>query len=174
MSFTNANLDSLGETARRLSERLEQTRTRIVFAESCTGGLVAAALASIPGISRWLCGSAVTYQEQTKQDWLAVSEADLRNYSAVSPQVSLAMARAVLRNTSRADLSVAITGHLGPGAPEALDGRLFVAALWRGRTGEPPWTRRVELTSRLRVDRQCEAAHWGLQVSIECIEQKPN
>ena len=44
----------------------------LVLAESCTGGLAAAALATIPGISRWFCGSAVTYRDQTKIDWLAV------------------------------------------------------------------------------------------------------
>ncbi len=162
----------LTAAAARLSELLAQTRTQIVFAESCTGGLVAAALASQPGISRWLCGSAVTYQEQTKIDWLAVRQADLAEHSAVSPQVTAAMASAVLRNTSAADLAVAITGHLGPDAPQELDGVVFVATQWRSSSAAEPQMERFELSSRGRSARQAEAAQWVLQVSAEVVAKK--
>lgn len=161
----------LTTAAVRLSELLQQTQTQIVFAESCTGGLVAASLAGCPGISRWLCGSAVTYQEQTKIDWLAVAEADLQAYSAVSPQVTLAMALAVLRNTSAAELAVAVTGHLGPDAPPELDGVIFIATQWRGAARAAPPTRRIALSRLERVERQTEAAGWVLQVSAEVVAQ---
>jgi nicotinamide-nucleotide amidase len=158
--------------AARLSQLLEQTQTQIVFAESCTGGLVAASLAGCPGISRWLCGSAVTYQEQTKVDWLAVRQVDLDDYTAVSPQVTQAMALAVLRNTSAADLAVAVTGHLGPQAPPELDGVIFIATQWRRSSAAAPHVERIALASRGRCARQMEAANWVLQVSAESVVKK--
>ena len=57
--------------ATRLAERQE----RLVLAESCTGGLICATLATIPGISQWLCGSSVVYRETTKRDWLGIDDA---------------------------------------------------------------------------------------------------
>ena len=59
----STDLAGLAESARLLARQLAETRTRLVLAESCTGGLAAATLAAIPGISHWLCGSAVTYRE---------------------------------------------------------------------------------------------------------------
>ncbi len=161
----------LDAAAARLSELLEQTQTRIVFAESCTGGLVAASLAGIAGISRWFCGSAVTYQEQTKVDWLTISLTDLRNHSAVSPEVTLAMATAVLRKTTAADVAVAVTGHLGPGALSELDGVIFISTVRRGPSGGVPHTQRISLSCTGRGGRQAEAASWVLQVSAQTLAQ---
>jgi len=103
----------LEEAARQLAHRLAETRMRLVLAESCTGGLVAATLATIPGISQWFCGSAVTYRDQTKIDWLDVSATHLVHLTAVSEEVAGEMATGVLQGTQEADLAVSITGHLG-------------------------------------------------------------
>lgn len=170
----------LNGASRELADVLEQTRTRIVFAESCTAGLVAASLAGVPGISAWLCGSAVTYQDRTKSDWLRVTPADLEAFTAVSEQVTTSMAIGVLANTTAADLAVAVTGHLGPGAPRSLDGVIFVAAMHRRVSGArvpaglaasgPPISRwRFDLASKSRVDRQVEATLRVLQVSEQWV-----
>ena len=62
----------LNAEAKRLSKLLEEHDLKIVFAESCTGGLISATLTRIPGISAYHCGSAVVYQEATKTGWLGV------------------------------------------------------------------------------------------------------
>lgn len=110
---------------------LRQTRRRIVFAESCTGGLVSASLARVPGISDFLCGSAVVYRVDTKSQWLGVSEALLLNPGPVSEVVARAMALGVLARTPEADIAASITGHLGPNAPDDQDGLLFIGVAHR-------------------------------------------
>ena len=149
----------LEEAARQLAHRLAERRMRLVLAESCTGGLVAATLATIPGISQWLCGSAVTYRDQTKIDWLDVSATHIVHLTAVSEEVAGEMATGVLQETQEADLAVSITGHLGPDAPASFDGVIWLGVARRhaGRI-DGPRAVRYTLSSQLRVDRQREAA----------------
>ncbi len=116
----------LTTAARNLHRILKMRNLKVVFAESCTGGLVAATLTRIPGISQYLCGSAVVYQVATKRAWLGIPADTLAESDAVTAAVAEAMARNVLNNTPQADVSASITGHLGPGAPPALDGLYFV------------------------------------------------
>ncbi len=144
--------------AERLAVVLEHHGLKVVFAESCTGGLVSAALAAIPGISRWLCGSAVTYTESAKIEWLGVSTAELKQHSAVSARVTRAMAAGVLSRTPEAELAVAVTGHLGPAAPHELDGVLFIVGLARTGSLTEPKLHQSALHSDSRPDRQVEAA----------------
>ena len=86
----------------------------VATAESCTGGLVAAALTAIPGSSDVVERGFVTYSNQAKMDMLGVSQDDLEQWGAVSEPVAIAMAEGALRH-SRAQLSIAITGIAGPG-----------------------------------------------------------
>jgi PncC family amidohydrolase len=115
--------------ARAVARGLRERRIRLVLAESCTGGLVAASLATVPGISEFLCGSAVVYRDETKRAWLGVATRG----QAVSARVAREMALGALARTREAEVSAAITGHLGPGAPTRGDGRAFVAIARRGR-----------------------------------------
>lgn len=150
----------LDDAAKQLAECLRSCDVRVVFAESCTAGLVSASLAKVPGISAWLCGSAVVYREATKTDWLGVSPADLEKFSAVSEPVARAMANGVLERTAEAQASASVTGHFGPGAPEGLDGVVYVSVAARGRDDRVvnlgAW--RQHLTSLVRAKRQEEAA----------------
>lgn len=151
--------DVLSDAAEQLAGCLARTGTRLVLAESCTGGLASAALAMVPGVSRWLCGSAVTYREATKTAWLGVSAADLARFTAVSGEVAGQMATGVLRRTPEADWGASITGHLGPGAPEGLDGTVWIGVAGRvgvAANGLDP--SRHTLRERERVPRQREAA----------------
>lgn len=113
--------------ARRVFERLKSQDLQIVLAESCTGGLVSAALTRIPGISAFHCGSAVVYQISTKASWLGVPRSLLRNPGPVSSEVAAKMALGVLKKTPFADVAGAITGHLGPDAPSSQDGLVYLA-----------------------------------------------
>lgn len=119
------------DSARRLAELLKERRQRVVFAESCTAGLVAATLGSVPGVSASLCGSMVTYRERTKVDWLSVDSGVIEGSTAVSPQVAEAMASGVLRKTEEADYAASITGHLGPDAPASQDGLVYIGLVSR-------------------------------------------
>jgi PncC family amidohydrolase len=152
-------MESLRRVAARLAESLQARQRKIVFAESCTAGLAAAMLATIPGVSAWHCGSAVTYREQTKIDWLGVDPKLVAKFGVVSGQVAEGMARGVLQRTREADLSAAITGHLGPQAPDQLDGVVFVAVV-RREDGEavPANVWRISLTATEREPRQRESA----------------
>ena len=73
--------DSLAvlQATRQLLNELIRLRKRIVFAESCTAGLLAATLGQIAGVSEVLCGSAVTYRNLTKANWLGIDPALLDN-----------------------------------------------------------------------------------------------
>jgi nicotinamide-nucleotide amidase len=105
----------------------------VVTAESCTGGLVAAALTDAPGASKVVDGGFVTYSNEAKQKCLGVSAALLKEYGAVSEQVARAMAEGALKN-SPADLAVSVTGIAGPegGTPEKPVGLVHFAAARRG------------------------------------------
>lgn len=104
-------------------QRLLQLRDHcIVFAESCTAGLIAASLGRLPGASAWLAGSAVVYQTDSKAQWLDVDREALQNPGPVSPAVSEQMVHGVLQKTAQATIAASVTGHLGPDAPTSEDG----------------------------------------------------
>lgn len=156
--------------ARELAAQLRDKNRRVVFAESCTAGLVSASLAGIPGISKWHCGSAVTYREATKTAWLDVSVEDLQQHSAVSEPVARQMALGVLQFTPEADYSAAVTGHLGPDAPPELDGVIYVAIAHRDPDGvHLVGMRRLQLETATRGDRQREAAALVLRQLAICL-----
>jgi PncC family amidohydrolase len=160
----------LPELARQLAEQLAATRTHLVFAESCTAGLASAALAAVPGISTWHCGSAVTYREQTKIDWLGVSATDIARASAVSGVVAEQMAVGALERTAEAELAVSVTGHLGPAAPEGFDGLVFVGTARRthGQVKCEPVVRH-QLKASGRVERQREAAGLLMRAALDAL-----
>ncbi|HRX80247.1 MAG: CinA family protein [Planctomycetaceae bacterium] len=162
-------MTQLTKDAQRLAGLLSKSSVRIVFAESCTGGLVAASLAKVPGISDYLCGSAVTYRNATKHAWLAVSDEKLTRPGPVSAVVASEMAAGVLAMTPEADWSASVTGHLGPNAPKRLDGLVYIGIGRRvGKLVESSASRHV-LTSETRLTRQKEAASLVLDKLFEAI-----
>jgi nicotinamide-nucleotide amidase len=86
----------------------------VATAESCTGGMVAAAITSVPGSSQVFDRGFVTYSNDAKRDMLGVSEHLLNSHGAVSAEVAVAMAKGALKN-SKANIAVSITGVAGPG-----------------------------------------------------------
>jgi nicotinamide-nucleotide amidase len=103
----------LVEAARKVVERNLAIGRRVSIAESCTGGLVAAAITEIPGSSEVLGCSFVTYSNDAKLDLLRVSSDVLETFGAVSIAVAWSMAQGAL-DRSGADVAVAITGIAGP------------------------------------------------------------
>ena len=126
-------------------ERMEAAATRVLdlcrrrglkvtTAESCTGGLVAAALTAIPGSSDVVDSGFVTYSNDAKQLMLGVPAAILGAHGAVSREAAEAMARGALAR-SGADLAVAVTGIAGPsgGSADKPFGLVHFAAAQGGR-----------------------------------------
>jgi PncC family amidohydrolase len=102
--------------------------TSIATAESCTGGLLAALLTSVPGASAVFLGGVVAYSNRVKVSQLAVPADLLEQVGAVSEEVAMAMARGV-RRTLGAQLGVGITGVAGPGHSELKPPGLVYVAL---------------------------------------------
>src|SRR5262249_25086981 len=115
---------------------LEACRARkltLATAESCTGGLVAARLTSIPGSSAVFAGAIVSYADEVKTAELGLPQDVLAARGAVSPEVAAAMAHGA-RVRLGVDLAVAVTGIAGPGGgtPEKPVGLVYVHAVGPG------------------------------------------
>jgi nicotinamide-nucleotide amidase len=99
--------------ATELGTLLRERNLNLALAESCTGGLVAAAITDIAGSSAWFERGFVTYSNQSKIEMLGVSAETLEKYGAVSEQTAREMALGALKN-SRAQVACSITGIAGP------------------------------------------------------------
>ncbi|MCA8886291.1 MAG: CinA family protein [Hyphomonadaceae bacterium] len=127
---------SNGPNYQNAERLLEETKSRgytIATAESCTGGLIAATLAAVPGASASLERGFVTYSNQAKTDLLGVPADLIRENGAVSREVALAMVAGALER-SPAHVAVAVTGIAGPdgGTAEKPVGLVHIAAARRG------------------------------------------
>lgn len=97
-----------------LLELAGKNKIKLVSAESCTGGLIASLITSIPGSSSVFERGFVVYSNLAKEENLGVSKIILEKHGAVSSEVAKLMARGALDNSS-ADLSIITTGIAGPG-----------------------------------------------------------
>lgn len=102
------------QAAEKLAAELTATGMTVTVAESCTGGLVAAALTSIAGSSSWFEQSWVTYTNQAKHSLLGVAETLLIKHGAVSREVVEAMAVGA-QQKAESSIAIAISGIAGPG-----------------------------------------------------------
>lgn len=161
---------SLLSAARCLAKQLSQTNHKLVFAESCTAGLVSQSLSRIAGISAWHCGGMVTYRNATKAAWLGIDPGTLIKPGPVSAIVARLMAEGVLEKTLEATLAASVTGHLGPNAPAKLDGVVYIAVA--KRDAEVLVTK-LQLSPDLdRAARQRQAAETVLYLAAEAISTR--
>lgn len=125
----------LEDDARALVSHCTEAGLRLVTAESCTGGLVAAAITEIPGASAVFDRGFITYADKSKVELLSVSSADIERFGVVSEEVARAMAEGALARAT-VDLAVAVTGIAGPGGgtPQKPVGLVHFAT---ARTGSP-------------------------------------
>ena len=124
MPVTSTDLEDL---ARDVVARAVASGTTLATAESLTGGLVAATLASVPGVSAVLRGGVVSYTDAVKTRLLGVDPTVLVDLGAVSTPVAVAMADGA-RAALGADLAVSTTGVAGPGPVDGVPaGRVLVA-----------------------------------------------
>ncbi len=129
------DLDRLEPELRQLGDRLRQRGQRVATAESCTGGLIAAACTAMAGSSDWFDRGFVTYSNAAKTELLGVPTSLLVQHGAVSEPVVQAMACGALER-SEAHHAVAVTGIAGPGGGSAVKpvGLVWMAVASRLRT----------------------------------------
>ena len=115
--------------------KLMKQRLSISSAESCTGGMFAAALTSVSGISRVFDRSLVTYSNEAKMSELGVKEETLAAHGAVSEETAREMAEG-LRRVSGSDICISVTGIAGPdgGTEEKPVGLVYIGACFQGKT----------------------------------------
>jgi nicotinamide-nucleotide amidase len=120
-------------TASALLDACRAQGLKLAAAESCTGGLIAAALTAIPGSSDVFERGFVTYSNEAKSEMLGVPAALIATHGAVSMEGAVAMAEGALAR-SRADVAVAVTGVAGPGGGSAAKpvGLVHIAVARRG------------------------------------------
>jgi nicotinamide-nucleotide amidase len=114
---------------------LREKKQTVSTAESCTGGMIAHMITSVPGSSDYFTGSIISYANQVKSEQLGVSEGLLAQYGAVSEECVRAMAESV-REKLHTDYSIATSGIAGPGGgtPEKPVGLVWIAVAGPGRT----------------------------------------
>jgi len=154
--------DVATQQAEQLAELCLKSSSKLVTAESCTGGGLAEILTRISGSSAWFERGFVTYSNESKNELLSVSRETLEQYGAVSEETAIAMAEGALKN-SHADYSVSITGIAGPegGTEEKPVGTVCFA--WSKRNEKGKATRACFNGDRLKIREQaCLLAMQGL------------
>ncbi len=109
-----SHADESAASVERLAAALRRRGASMATAESCTGGLIAAACTSLAGSSDWFERGFVTYSNEAKTDMLGVPATLIAAHGAVSAEVACAMAEGALVH-SRALFAVSVTGIAGPG-----------------------------------------------------------
>ena len=116
------------------ADRMTKHRLRLATAESCTGGLLAKWMTTLPGSSNWFECGFVTYSNAAKVNLLQVAPQALQIHGAVSPQVAEQMASGAL-GLSSVDLAVSVTGIAGPdgGSASKPVGTVYIGVARRDR-----------------------------------------
>ncbi|NJM29399.1 MAG: CinA family protein [Rhizobiales bacterium] len=119
---------ALHDKASQLVALCKARKLTITTAESCTGGLVAAAITSVSGSSEVFERGFVTYSDEAKTEMIGVNAALIAKHGAVSEETARAMAEGAQR-AAKADIAVAVTGIAGPtgGSPSKPVGLVFIA-----------------------------------------------
>lgn len=160
------------DLARRVIEENAARGRTLAVAESCTGGLVAAALTEIAGSSAVLDRGFVTYSNESKHELLGVSMDVIDTFGAVSIAVAWSMAQGALKH-SGAYVAVAITGVAGPGGGS--DNKPVGTVVFaRAERGEDPEAVNAELkffeNARTRSEVRREAAICALELLLPAAE----
>ena len=174
---------NIGSECRYISEELDKQVENVVkllvqrgltvaTAESCTGGLIAALITSVPGASDVFGLGICTYSNNMKCKFLGVQEDELCRYGAVSSQVALSMVKG-LAECSGADICVSVTGIAGPdgGSEEKPVGTVWFGFFVRGKvfTRLPKlW----ELADKSRSNIRMSAAKYAFGVIMEVLMEE--
>ena len=154
--------------AERLLLRARDEGAMIATAESCTGGMVAAAITEVPGSSAILDRGVVTYSNLAKIELLGVRDETLAAHGAVSEEVAREMAEGLLAR-SPATLVVSVTGIAGPGGSEVKpEGRVCFGL---ARRGQPTRTETVDFGAQGRAVVRAAARDHALDLLLAALER---
>lgn len=140
--------DADSDLPRRVGDALREAGETVAVAESCTGGLIGAALTAVPGSSDYVEAGLVTYAYGAKRRHLGVSREALDEHGAVSEPVALEMARGV-RDVCDVTWGVSATGVAGPagGTAETPVGTVYVGVAYAG-----PWDTETSYATATRYE----------------------
>jgi nicotinamide-nucleotide amidase len=163
--------DTATNQAQQLAEMFLKTSTKLVTAESCTGGALAEILTRIPGSSAWFERGFVTYSNESKHEMLSVPLDTLEQFGAVSEETASAMATGAVEN-SRADYGVAITGIAGPDGGTESKPVGTICFGWYERSAGSSTTHICFDGDRLRIREQaCMLAMQGLLDMLQKVSE---
>jgi len=122
-------------TIEKIIKKIASKKQTISFAESCTGGRIAASFTAISGASSVLHGSVVTYSNEIKHQWLGVEQKILENFGAVSSECVAQMLEGIIKLSS-SDYALAVSGIAGPtgGTKEKPVGTVYIGLMTPSRT----------------------------------------
>jgi nicotinamide-nucleotide amidase len=156
-----------------VARRLVANDLTLITAESCTGGMIAAELTSVPGCTEWFEGAFVTYRLSAKLRMLGVAQATLDRYGAVSEPTAREMAEGALA-ASDAGISVSVTGVAGPDGGDLLTP---VGTIWFGWAVKAPTPQCVQTSHHeLSGDRHSvreRAVGIALEGLLAVLDQEP-
>ncbi|TPM96795.1 CinA family protein [Mesorhizobium sp. B2-1-3A] len=160
---------SNGELAIALFEACRERGIMIATAESCTGGMIIAALTDIAGSSAVVDRGFITYSNEAKMDMLGVSAATLDAHGAVSRETAIEMAAGAL-SRSRAGLTLAVTGIAGPGGGSA---EKPVGLVWFGvgLAGQTVTAERQLFADKGRAFIRRETVRHALELGLRALDQ---
>lgn len=157
----------IGDLADRFLKACHEHGILAATAESCTGGLIIAAMTDIPGSSSMVDRGFVTYSNEAKMDMLGVSATTLDAHGAVSSETAYEMAKGALER-SRAGISLAVTGIAGPDGGGA---EKPVGLVWFGLalTGKPVVTEKRIFENRGRDFIRRETVRHALTMGLNAL-----
>jgi len=139
---------------KEIQQYCTEKKVTLALAESCTGGMIAARLTSVPGASEYFLGSFVTYSESLKKSILHVPDAVLKKKGVVSKEAVTHMCKGVF-NVTHSDYAIAVTGIAGPSGGTS---KVPVGTIWCaiGRRNQKPYVWKMQLKgNRKKIVQEC-------------------
>lgn len=165
---------SIDKTAANVVNLLVKSNKKISTAESCTGGLISAAVTSVSGSSAVFDFGICTYANSAKAHYLGVPEGVLAEYGAVSQQTAELMAIGI-RKAAESDIGISVTGIAGPtgGTPDKPVGTVFVGISTESMTAaklvftDPKTAAKESVREYIRYNTVLEALKWAEKILSE-------
>lgn len=160
--------------SQRLGVVLSERQANVTTAESCTGGLIAAAITAVPGSSGWFHGGYISYDNEIKRTVLGVRAGTLRQEGAVSELTVREMAQGAL-TTMSAHWAIAVSGIAGPGGevPGKPVGTVCFGLAHRNIAGEVSTLATTRLLPGDRTEVRLASVELALRWLLQAIEAEP-